>query len=122
MARTRASGASVRAMPSPGYGQKKELVALEQADGGPEMGRPPALAPDERMRQLASVINGPVGAEVSGAFGPTQRPMEPITAGVPIGPGAGSQVDMADPRLLLAAMWSVLPHPAIARLALSAQE
>ena len=50
-------------------------------------------------------------------FTPTEFPNEPITEGVPVGPGVGPTRDIAnDVDILLSAMYSVNPHPVIAEL------
>lgn len=53
-----------------------------------------------------------------GAFGPTMRPGEPPTAGMPFGPGPGpSRAALPqDPNMLLRALVQVDPHPDLIRL------
>lgn len=61
----------------------------------------------------------PAGSPLPSVFRPTDRPNEPITAGIPFGPGASgvpASDDISDPDVLLAAMARVLPHPEIFRL------
>lgn len=108
-------------VPSTGYGTGTQMEMLQNAGGGiaaPPPGAPPpqipgAAPPRDRVLDAA---NAPVGG-LEGAFGPSQRPNEPITAGVPFGPGLSPRPDPAqDTDILLAAMYSLLPHPAIARL------
>lgn len=91
-------------VPSGGpYGQRK---ALRQQQGAAAMqsDEPDALPP---------------GLE-GGAFGPTQRPREPITAGAPEGPGRNPRptLQQQDPDLLLRAIYARFPHPDIARILL----
>ena len=65
------------------YGARGELVAAQQAvpmGPGPTAGGPPSAPGGEAPAQ--SVL--PLGA-------PTQRPDEPVTAGLPIGPGPGPE-------------------------------
>jgi len=63
--------------------------------------------------QAASAPPGLMG----GAFGPTGRPNEPITAGAALGPGPGAPPEMEpDPDMLLRAMYRKYPHPDLERL------
>lgn len=69
--------------PSAGYGQR---VALERIQRAAPMGPPPTDAvpvPEERSWPVAGSL-GPLD-------GPTQRPDEPVTAGIALGPGAGPE-------------------------------
>jgi hypothetical protein len=50
--------------------------------------------------------------QVRSPFGPTERPSEPITAGLRPGPAILGD----DPELVLRALYSLYPHPDIARL------
>lgn len=49
-------------------------------------------------------------------FGPTERPNEPMTAGLPWGPGVGPQRNTSDADVLLRVLVSILPHPELFRL------
>jgi hypothetical protein len=105
------------AIPSTGYGTGTQLDMLQSAGGGiaaPPPGPPPV---NPRIRDAQTAPLGPLPS----AFGPTQRPGEPITAGVPFGPGLSPPpVDPAEETLLmLQAMYRVLPHPGIQRLMMS---
>ncbi len=88
------------------YGQRAELQGLAS-------GAPMAQAPS---RSMASAI------PVVGAFEPTQRPDEPITAGVNAGEGPGSEVlmtpiDAPDQLSVLArAMYMANPTPQLRRI------
>lgn len=67
------------------YGDGQELMDLQQS-------APMAAAPSIQAtapRRVSANANGAPGAAASPLFSPTQRPDEPITAGAPIGPGAG---------------------------------
>jgi hypothetical protein len=56
--------------------------------------------------------NGPTGpTEIPSAFGPTDRPNEPITAGVAVAPGESANVEFA-----LRALYQQFPTPYIGRL------
>lgn len=73
----------MRDLPNAKYGENAAFTAAEQAapmsqsaGGMGAQAAPPSLAPD-----LSGIV--PMGA-------PSQRPDEPVTAGMPFGPGAGS--------------------------------
>ena len=107
-------------IPSQTYGQGAQVEAIQKAGGGIAGGGPTQPAGGDSTSRRAAAASAPIGPQ-SSVFGPTQRPNEPITAGVGIGAGSGPMVEPNDPMLLLQAMYSVLPHPAIARLMLSSQ-
>lgn len=65
------------------YGQGKEM--MEQQQGAPIAKAPSPTATATRMRNLPQVT--PLTA-------PTQLPDEPVTAGIPMGPGAGPEALM----------------------------
>jgi len=57
------------------------------------------------------------------AFGPTDRPLEANTSGIPFGPGAGTpQSAPNDTVMMLQAMAAVWPSPALFRLIRQAQQ
>jgi hypothetical protein len=68
------------------YGERK---ALEEAQGGAPMAGNPVSATTPAMPSSA-----PVGGPVTGLFDPSQRPNEPVTSGLPVGPGRSPQADM----------------------------
>ncbi len=80
----------------------------------------------ERQQQAAPLgdsggANAPMpmqGMANPNVFAPTENPGEPITAGVPIGPGENPPTNdlYEDVDVLLAALYSVNPHPVIAEL------
>lgn len=72
-------------MGSTSYGEGKETKAIKE-------GAKLATTPDVRPASAAGVRSAAVSAPVTPLFAPTQRPDEPITTGVPIGPGAGPEV------------------------------
>jgi len=96
---------AVRRMPGVAYGEQKELTEQQQAaplakdttpQAQPRVGRP--------MPQMD-------------VFAETQRPSEPVTSGLPFGPGVGSTEPIADdPDMLLRAIYSVYPDPLLLRL------
>jgi hypothetical protein len=94
------------------YGDNKALN--DQAAAAPltSQGTPGAGASPSSRRVLPA--RGPAGI-----FGPTDRPNEPLTAGVDFGPGPGrapSPVIPDDPNLLLRALVQTYPHPDLVRL------
>jgi hypothetical protein len=88
------------------YGQRAELQGLAG-------GAPMAQAPSQPMSAPTPVV---------GAFEPTQRPDEPVTAGVNAGEGPGSEVlmtpiDAPDQLSVLArAMYMANPTPQLRRI------
>lgn len=109
----------IRVAPDQPYGQRKALEGLQKAapmTGGttqpqaqPSAGRPSQAAAPQPMNSPA------FGRD---AFGPTQRPSEPITQGVPSGPGSqgSSWYLRQDPKSLLRAAYEAYPDPWILRL------
>jgi hypothetical protein len=65
----RTDGQPVRDLPNPAYGEGKQFEQIQQG---------------ARMEQAAGPQITPLGA-------PTMRPDEPVTAGVPSGPGPGPE-------------------------------
>lgn len=61
------------------YGERK---ALEEAQSGAPMAGNPVMGVAPSMPSGA-----PMGGPVTGLFDPSQRPGEPVTAGLPVGPG-----------------------------------
>jgi hypothetical protein len=99
-------GQPVRSFPAEFHGQRQQLASLQQAaplDAGG--GAAPGTAP-------------PPGAAPLSAFRGTERPGEPITAGIPFGPGEGPPVEGGDLDYfqMLQVMNDMAPHPALARL------
>jgi hypothetical protein len=88
------------------YGQRAELQGLAS-------GAPMAQAPSQSMAPPMPTV---------GAFEPTQRPDEPVTAGVNAGDGPGSEVlmtpiDAPDQLSVLArAMYMANPTPQLRRI------
>ena len=75
-------------LPSAGYGEGVETQAIKSA-------APLAKTPDPRgatgtaVKQAASQA---APAPVTPLFAPTERPNEPVTTGIAMGPGAGPEV------------------------------
>ena len=61
------------------YGERK---ALEEAQGGAPMAGNPVMGVAPAMATSA-----PVGGPATGLFDPSERPNEPVTSGLPVGPG-----------------------------------
>lgn len=61
---------------------------------------------------------GAAGPGPQGIFGPTDRPDEPLTAGVDAGPGEGAPREFLaeDPYLMARALYQVAPSPQLERL------
>jgi len=99
----------VRHIPSSRYGQGVELEQMQRA--APMAQATPAGAAGPPS------AGAPGGGPLS-AFGPTMRPNEPITAGLPVGPGSGPRdgPDPDDYLIALQVMYSLWPRPEIARL------
>jgi len=55
-------------------------------------GAPMAKTPDVRGARASDVRAAAAGAPVTPLYAPTQRPDEPITSGVAVGPGPGPEV------------------------------
>lgn len=71
-------------MPSASYGEGVETAAI--ATG----------APKAKTRGIADNVGGRPSNPVIGLNEPTQRPNEPITTGIDMGPGAGSEALMVN--------------------------
>ena len=96
------AGQPVRSFPAEFQGQRQGLADLQGA--APMASSPP---PGEAPGGAASL------PFAQGIGGPTQRPGEPITAGLP---GQQSKVLARDPDALIRYLYSLYPHPSIQRL------
>jgi len=97
---------AVRRIPGMPYGEQQELTQQQQAAPLPKATTPQAqpARPTRPMPQLD-------------VFAETQRPNEPVTSGLPFGPGVGPTEPIADdPDMLLRAIYSVYPDPLLLRL------
>ena len=73
-------------LPSTGYGEGVETAAIQA-------GAPMAKTPDVRGMSRSDMGVAPSQMErVTPLFAPSQRPDEPITAGIPMGEGPGPEV------------------------------
>lgn len=99
-------------IPGQGYGEQAQQVAAQEAV-------PMAASPLERLANYTGP--GPDAAPTL-LSGETERPHEPLTAGLPIGPGAGPGPGTGGPRIDrpgvddLRAMYAAFPYEGIARL------
>ena len=96
---------AVRRMPGVAYGEQQALTEQQQAAPLPKDTLPQAQPRAARPMPQVDV------------FAETQRPNEPVTSGLPFGPGVGSNEPIADdPDMLLRAIYSVYPDPLLLRL------
>ena len=97
-----------------GYGENKAVN--QQASSAPMAGRLPGGGGGQAQAGGPPAARTPMGAE--GVFGATNRPGEPVTAGVDWGPGTGAppQVLEDDPYLLARALLRVAPSPQLEAL------
>lgn len=72
-------------LPSAGYGEGVQTQAIQQ-------GAPLAKTPDVRGAQASQVRQAAAQGGVTPLYAPTDRPQEPITHGIDMGPGDGSAV------------------------------
>ena len=104
MPRKRKDQQAPAAAPGQPYGenidqlQAQAVIPLPQQQppvaGGNPTGPPPTQEGDPMANLLALAQGTPPPA--GGLFGPTQRPIEPITTGLPVGPGAGPEAIVQD--------------------------
>lgn len=75
-------------LPSAGYGEGAETQAIKQ-------GAPLAKTPDVRGAQgtdVKAAAAQSAGAPITPLYAPSERPQEPITHGIALGPGGGPEV------------------------------
>ena len=95
---------AVKRIPGMPYGEQQELTQQQQAAPLPKATTPQAQPARRPMPQMD-------------IFAETQRPNEPVTSGLPFGPGVGPTEPIADdPDMLLRAIYSVYPDPLLLRL------
>ena len=95
---------AVRRMPDVAYGEQQALTEQQKAAPLPKDTLPQAQPVRRPMPQMD-------------IFAETQRPNEPVTSGLPFGPGVGPTEPIADdPDMLLRAIYSVYPDPLLLRL------
>jgi hypothetical protein len=94
---------AVRRIPGVEYGEQKELTEQQQAAPLPKDGTPQPQA----RRQMPNMD----------VFGATQRPTEPVTAGLDIGPGVGpAQPPQQNVNDLLYQMYTITGDTALLQL------
>ena len=71
-------------MPSNSYGDTTETAQLAS-------GAPLARTPDVRPAPASQVKTAAQSAPITPMFAPTERPQEPVTSGVDVGAGMGSE-------------------------------
>jgi len=111
----------VRVAPDQPYGERKALETLQGSAPMPDRtAGAPQPAPTQAGPSMAPAPPVPTQSPGYGrdAFGPTSRPTEPITTGVPGGPGSkgGSWFLKEDPKSLLRLAYEAYPDPWILRL------
>lgn len=98
----------IRPIPAGQQGERAEFIAQQQA--APLAGGSPVATPRAVPFQAAQ------GGAAPSVFGPTQRPTEPITAGLDTGAGPGPAAEPIDAMEVLRAMIAVNPDPYLLRL------
>ena len=74
-------------MGSTSYGEGIDTAAIKS-------GAPLASTPDQRPMPAAEVRDAAMQTSPTGLYAPTQKPSEPITAGIDMGAGAGANALM----------------------------
>jgi hypothetical protein len=102
---------------SPEYGAGVEQAAIKA-------GAPLARTPDVRGATNTEIRQAVDQTPITPLFAPTQRPEEPITTGVPIGPGAGPEILGITPRgeKLSDALARMLPYDQTGEVAIMYQQ
>lgn len=93
-------GQPIRSFPAEFQGQRQQLSSLQ--------GAAPLANASQASPQGAAPFPFP-----QGIGGPTQRPAEPVTAGLP---AQQTKVLARDPDALIRYLYSIYPHPSIQRL------
>ena len=104
-------------LPSAAYGEGVETQAIKS-------GAPLAKTPDVRGATPGQVRSAAAQQPVTPLFAPTQRPEEPITTGIPMGPGPGPEVmgAVARPEKLSDALARMLPYDETGEVAIMYQQ
>lgn len=82
-----------KAMTGGQYGENKDMMELQTS--APMNASPTMATPSMGRPQMA-----PTGQQIVPLDAPTQRPDEPVTTGIDMGPGAGSEVMYANDKTL----------------------
>jgi len=101
------AGQPIRVASGGKYGQRQALTQQQQAA--------PLASGQDPLARRVDAANAPQVPD-AGVFGPTQRPNEPITAGIPYGPGQNPAGQPTDPDIVLQVLSQMIPHPEIYRL------
>lgn len=103
-----------KAMTGGQYGENKDMAELQTSA---PMAASPTFAQSAATPSMGRPMRAPVGQEVVPLDAPTQRPDEPVTTGIDMGAGAGSEVMYANNQTLAAEdrqrMLTALPTLAI---------
>lgn len=105
---------------SPGepYGMRKQLEAAQATIPLPAAGAPPATGPQPPAPQGGAPVPQLAGAQDFAR--PTERPAEPVTNGLPVGPGQGPEaLTSAAPDVIgsqLRALYQTAPNNDLLRL------
>ena len=77
------------AAPGQEYGQQAAQIAAQRAV---PIAQPPNAAQIQPAPASPPAPAGPTPGQITGLADPTERPSEPVQAGLPIGPGPGPEV------------------------------
>lgn len=102
---------------SKSYGEGVETQAIQS-------GAPLAKTGDVRPARAGDVREAAMQAPATGLFAPTERPDEPITAGIPMGAGAGPEILMMQKNTvkLSDSLAAMLPYDNTGEIAVLYQE
>ena len=104
---------TIRRIPGLPYGEQKALTEQQQSYPLPKTARESTL----RQAQQEGMQRRGMKPPAIDVFAATQRPSEPVTSGLPFGPGVGATEPVSDdPDMLLRAIYSVYPDPLLLRL------
>jgi hypothetical protein len=104
-------------MGSTSYGEGIDTAAIKS-------GAPLASTPDQRPMPAAEVRDAAMQAPAIDLFAPTQKPNEPVTAGVDMGAGPGSNALMMSKNIvkLSDSLAQMLPYDTTGEIAVLYQE
>ena len=86
-----------KAMTGGQYGENKDMMEMQTSA---PMAASPTFAPSAATPSMGRPQQAPTGQQVVPLDAPTQRPDEPLTTGLDVGPGAGSEVIYANDKTL----------------------
>ena len=104
-------------MGSTGYGEGVETQAIKS-------GAPLSTTPDVRPARAGDVREAATQSPITGLYAPTQRPNEPITAGIDMGegPGANALLMQKNAIKLSDSLAAMLPYDTTGEVAVLYQE